>query len=132
MVLVDAPCSSTGVLRRRPSQRWSLREDEISKVLPDLQLEILTKAASFVKKGGKLVYSTCSLLNEENESIVERFQDINPTFEPWEFESSSTKTSSILEKDGKEAANNNLHTVTILPSDTSDGFFISRWKRRIS
>ena len=129
VVLVDAPCSSTGVLRRRPSQRWSLREDEISKVLPDLQLEILTKAASFVKKGGKLVYSTCSLLNEENESIVERFQDINPSFEPWEFESSSTNTCSILEKDGKEAANN-LHTVTILPSVTSDGFFISRWKRK--
>ena len=98
-------------------------------MLPDLQLEILTKAASFVKKGGKLVYSTCSLLNEENESIVERFQDINPSFEPWEFESSSTNTCSILEKDGKEAANN-LHTVTILPSVTSDGFFISRWKRK--
>ena len=128
VVLVDAPCSSTGVLRRRPSQRWSLRKDEITEVLPDLQLEILIKAASFVKKGGKLVYSTCSLLREENESIVERFQDINPSFEPWEFESSTNNTSGILEKDGKEAANN-LHTVAILPSATSDGFFISRWKR---
>ena len=127
-VLVDVPCSSTGVLRRRPSQRWSLRNDEISNVLPDLQLEILIKAASLLKKGGKLVYSTCSLLREENESIVERFQDINPSFEPWEFESYTNNTSGILEKDGKEAANN-LHTVTILPSVTSDGFFISRWKR---
>ncbi|CAJ1363687.1 unnamed protein product [Effrenium voratum] len=64
VVLVDAPCSSSGVLRRHPSQRWAL---DGSIDLPELQLEILSEASRLVHKGGRLVYATCSLLGEENQ-----------------------------------------------------------------
>ncbi|KAL7523554.1 hypothetical protein ACHAXR_000233, partial [Thalassiosira sp. AJA248-18] len=125
-VLVDAPCSSTGVLRRRPSQRWDLTEKQSFEVLPDLQLEILENASSFVnEKGGKLVYSTCSLLREENEDVVRKFERssvfLNEGFERWEF---------VPQADDTEVSEENPHTLTLIPSETgSDGFFIARWKR---
>eukprot|EP00957_Ditylum_brightwellii_P128313 9786824-Ditylum_brightwellii.AAC.1 len=53
-VLVDAPCSSSGVLRRRPSQRWLMSKEDTLQSLPNLQLEIIQKAAAFVKEGGVL------------------------------------------------------------------------------
>jgi len=69
-VLVDAPCSNTGVMRRRPDLRWRLEEKEITR-LAELQTKLLTKAAEFVRPGGVLVYSTCSLEAEENEQVIQ-------------------------------------------------------------
>lgn len=71
-VLLDAPCSNTGVMRRRPDLRWRIEEKEIAR-LSALQLKLLGKAAEFVKPGGVLVYSTCSLEREENEGVVDQF-----------------------------------------------------------
>jgi 16S rRNA (cytosine967-C5)-methyltransferase len=71
-VLVDAPCSNTGVLRRRADLRWRLTEEEIVR-LGALQTELIESAAKFTKRGGVLVYSTCSLEPEENEGVVEAF-----------------------------------------------------------
>ncbi len=72
LVLVDAPCSGSGALRRRPWSRWSVPPRELVR-LPQLQLEILDRFAGFVRPGGRLVYATCSLLTAENEAVVERF-----------------------------------------------------------
>lgn len=71
-VLVDAPCSNTGVLRRRPDAKWRLRQEDIA-AAADKQLALLSKLAPVVRPGGRLVYSTCSLEREENEHLVERF-----------------------------------------------------------
>jgi 16S rRNA (cytosine967-C5)-methyltransferase len=71
-VLVDAPCSNTGVMRRRPDLRWRIEENEIAR-LATLQLKLLGTAAAFTRSGGILVYSTCSLEPEENERVVEQF-----------------------------------------------------------
>lgn len=71
-VLVDAPCSNTGVLRRRADLRWRLQPEEIDR-LSNLQLDLLLKAARAVRAGGVLVYSTCSLEPEENPGVVQRF-----------------------------------------------------------
>jgi 16S rRNA (cytosine967-C5)-methyltransferase len=71
-VLLDAPCSNTGVMRRRPDLRWRIEEKEIAR-LSALQLKLLGKTAEFVKPGGVLVYSTCSLEREENEDVVDQF-----------------------------------------------------------
>ncbi|MBC8097113.1 MAG: 16S rRNA (cytosine(967)-C(5))-methyltransferase RsmB, partial [Akkermansiaceae bacterium] len=71
-ILVDAPCSNTGVLRRRVDLRWRVRVEEISR-LQKTQLELLHRAKQFLKPGGTLVYSTCSLEPEENGELVERF-----------------------------------------------------------
>jgi 16S rRNA (cytosine967-C5)-methyltransferase len=70
--LVDAPCSNTGVLARRVEARWRLRPDDLEE-LPRRQLELLALAGGFVRPGGRLVYSTCSLEAEENEGVVRAF-----------------------------------------------------------
>jgi 16S rRNA (cytosine967-C5)-methyltransferase len=76
-VLVDAPCSGTGTLRRNPDIKW--RDINLTE-LTDTQQRILAAAAELLKPGGRLVYATCSLLKEENEDIVEKFLATRPEF----------------------------------------------------
>jgi 16S rRNA (cytosine967-C5)-methyltransferase len=78
-VLVDAPCSNTGVLRRRVDLRWRLRQEELERLSLE-QLKLLQDGAEFLKPGGVLVYSTCSLEPEENEKVVETFLQTAPRF----------------------------------------------------
>jgi 16S rRNA (cytosine967-C5)-methyltransferase len=80
-VLVDAPCTGLGTLRRNPDLKW--RQDEASLAeLNAKQRSILESAAALLKPGGRLVYGTCSLLREENEDIVEAFLAAHPGFHP--------------------------------------------------
>jgi len=69
-VLVDAPCSGIGALRRNPEARWRLAEDDLVR-LPVLQRKIATRAQSLVAPGGRLIYATCTILREENQAVVE-------------------------------------------------------------
>lgn len=120
LVLVDAPCSSTGVLRRRPSQRFKLDQNEIHNEFPKLQLSLLEEASKFVKIGGKLLYSTCSISHFENQDVVKAFED-TPGFSTkwgrWNFSPNK----------GDNCGSN---MQILLPSrNGSDGFFIARWKR---
>ena len=71
-ILVDAPCSNTGVMRRRVDLRWRIRPEEIQR-LQDIQRDLLQQAAAKLKPGGVLVYSTCSLEPEENAEVVKQF-----------------------------------------------------------
>ncbi|HTY88322.1 MAG TPA: 16S rRNA (cytosine(967)-C(5))-methyltransferase RsmB [Candidatus Acidoferrum sp.] len=71
-VLVDAPCSNTGVMRRRVDLRWRIQPKELGR-LQSAQLELLEQAAGRVRSGGVLVYSTCSLEPEENQDVVKQF-----------------------------------------------------------
>ncbi|MDX9689218.1 MAG: RsmB/NOP family class I SAM-dependent RNA methyltransferase [Alphaproteobacteria bacterium] len=78
-VLVDAPCSGTGTWRRNPDARWRNLGPGLDILVP-LQGSILQSASRLVKKGGRLVYATCSLLPDENEQQVQKFLDNNPDF----------------------------------------------------
>lgn len=78
-VLVDAPCSGLGTLRRNPDVKWRLKPESITE-LNTKQLSILEGAARLVKAGGRLVYATCSIMEEENESIVRKFLETNTSF----------------------------------------------------
>ena len=78
-VLLDVPCSNTGVIRRRPDVRWVLQPRTLEE-LPRLQAELLDAAARCVRPGGILVYSTCSLEREENEAVIEAFLLAHPEF----------------------------------------------------
>jgi len=103
-VLVDAPCSNTGVLRRRVDLRWRIEEKEIAR-LAVLQLQLLGAAAEFTKPGGVLVYSTCSIEPDENERVVEAFGKSHP-----QFALETTRS-------------------TFPPRDEVDGAFVARWRR---
>ncbi len=78
-VLADVPCSGSGTWRRNPDQKWKLTVLDIEE-LQKRQLEILTKASQSVKKGGRLVYATCSLFHEENEDVVTNFLENHENF----------------------------------------------------
>ena len=111
-VLVDAPCSGLGVLRRKPDSRWR-KSKELFMELPKLQLEILKSAGNALKKGGILVYSTCTIAREENQSVVETFLKDNDSFE-------------LLNAGERLPKSRTEEMVQLYPQrDGTDGFFIS-------
>ena len=71
-LLIDAPCSGLGVLRRNPDSKWKLQPNFLNKI-KDTQLEILKKYSKLIKKNGKMVYATCSILPSENEYQIQSF-----------------------------------------------------------
>ncbi|UQS85325.1 16S rRNA (cytosine(967)-C(5))-methyltransferase RsmB [Apilactobacillus apisilvae] len=110
-ILVDAPCSGIGLIRRKPEIRYEKKLSDVEH-LSDIQLDILNSVASKLKKGGKLVYSTCTILNQENVDVVNKFIQQNDNFELV-----PTKTSLNL--------NNSSKYLQIYPDDyDSDGFFV--------
>lgn len=78
-VLVDAPCSGLGTLRRNPDLKWRQDPATVAEMVAK-QLRILTRAATLVKSGGRLVYATCSILDRENRGVVEAFLAGHPEF----------------------------------------------------
>ena len=116
VVLVDAPCSGTGTIRRHPDGRWRLTESDIGK-LADLQSALLDGAASMVPHGGLLVYATCALEPEENWCQVKRFLERHPDFR--------VEPAGVSEcfLDGKGC-------LLVLPHDSGfDGAFAARLRR---
>jgi len=77
-VLVDAPCSGLGVIRKKPDIRY--KESDPLEQLPEIQMEILENASRYVKAKGTLLYSTCTILNRENQGIVKAFLKKHPEF----------------------------------------------------
>ncbi|WP_332630717.1 16S rRNA (cytosine(967)-C(5))-methyltransferase RsmB [Halalkalibacter flavus] len=116
-VLVDAPCSGFGVIRRKPDIKWSKREKDI-KAIKNIQQEILQAVAPFVKQGGTLIYSTCTVDKDENEESVANFLAEHP-----DFQLDKTLKDRLPEKAlGRYVEG----MVTILPQDfQTDGFFIA-------
>jgi 16S rRNA (cytosine967-C5)-methyltransferase len=80
-VLVDAPCSGFGTLRRNPDLKWRHGAAAVDE-LAAKQARILASAARLVKPGGRLVYATCSILQQENDAVVEAFARSHPGFAP--------------------------------------------------
>ncbi len=78
-ILVDAPCTNSGVMRRRVDVRWRLRPEDFQR-MPRQQLAILAAVRPLLRPGGSLVYSTCSLEREENEEVIDAFLREKPEF----------------------------------------------------
>ncbi len=78
-VLADVPCSGLGIIRKKPDIRY--KDEDSLKELPSIQFAILQNVSSYVKPGGKLVYSTCTILPRENSDVVKRFLGENSSFE---------------------------------------------------
>ena len=81
IVVVDAPCSGSGVLRRNPDTSWQLQRDDVTRLIT-VQASILDGYAGLVRPGGRLVYATCSLFPEENQAQVAAFIKRHPNFVP--------------------------------------------------
>ena len=113
-VLVDAPCTGTGIIRRKPDIKWNRTPGDVG-ALVEIQTRILYNAGRYVKPGGVLVYSTCSLERAENEAVCERFLSGSSTQGPV-FAADGTNAFERLFPDNPE----------------TDGFFIARFTREKS
>lgn len=79
-ILLDVPCLGIGVLKRKPDIKWQRNQEDVAEICK-IQYEILETCSKYLKKGGSLVYSTCSIFSEENERIIEKFLKNNTNFE---------------------------------------------------
>jgi 16S rRNA (cytosine967-C5)-methyltransferase len=115
-VLVDAPCTGTGTLRRNPEIRYRVSAADFED-LPRRQFAILMNAAPLVRSGGRLVYSTCSVEPEENEAVIEKFVGQHPDFQPASLEINPTFLTGT-------------NTARLWPHrEGADGFFIAAFER---
>jgi 16S rRNA (cytosine967-C5)-methyltransferase len=115
-VLVDVPCSGLGTLHKNPDIRWHKKLEDI-KPLRELQLKILENSAKWVKNGGILVYSTCTLNKEENEEIITKFVENNPS---WQLDTKNNNPNFDFPITSKGM-------VKIFPPvDNMDGFFMAK------
>lgn len=117
-VLVDAPCSCSGVWRRNPDGRWSTSAADVDAMFP-IQREVLHNAAPAVRPGGVLIYATCSIFPSENEAVATDFLAAHPEFTPEAFAHPLTGApvaSGMLAIAGGE--------------DNSDSMFVARFRRR--
>lgn len=130
-VLVDAPCSGLGILRRKPDIRWRKEEVKI-KELQKLQKEIITSAAKCVKPGGVLVYSTCTITHEENQQVIIDFLQDNRGFITEDLSQYLPKGLLMkLENDVERNAEIKKGWLQLLPHlHGSDGFFMARIRRK--
>ena len=117
VVLIDAPCTGTGTWRRSPDSRWNLTQESLDNLVK-LQQSILQSAQRLVKPGGRLLYATCSLLEEENEQQVELFLENNPQFSLAEIE---LPESLAAHQDRFRITSNQVRTFPALTG--TDGFF---------
>jgi len=116
-VLADVPCSGFGTLRRNPDLKWRRGEGDIKR-LSELQFSILKNLSVYVKEGGVLIYSTCTIFHEENEDVVEKFLEGHPEFQ-------LDRIDKVL-PEKYHTFIQNQYFKTFPPKDEMDGFFVAR------
>ncbi|WFE87567.1 RsmB/NOP family class I SAM-dependent RNA methyltransferase [Roseibium porphyridii] len=127
LVFIDAPCTGTGVWRRRPDSKWRLSERALEDRIKD-QRHVLENAKKYVKNGGRLVYATCSVLREENQSQSEWFLEQNPEFQAL---SALDIWKELLPEKALPDHVSESGSVMLTPHSTgTDGFFISVFKKQ--
>jgi 16S rRNA (cytosine967-C5)-methyltransferase len=130
LVFVDAPCSGSGTWRRHPEAAWRLTPETVTR-LAALQNVILANAAKLVKPGGRLVYATCSMLDEENGAVAAAFAAAHPQFRPHPI-AQAAKTPNLTEaaRERLAALAADGHTLQLTPRRTgTDGFFAALFER---
>jgi 16S rRNA (cytosine967-C5)-methyltransferase len=127
LVFIDAPCTGTGVWRRRPDSKWRLSEKALMDRIQDQQ-HVLDNASKYVKPGGRLVYVTCSVLPKENQEQAAWFLEKNPEFQAlsaldvWKKNLPDTEVPKYISEQGD---------LLLTPASTAtDGFFIALFERK--
>lgn len=117
-LLIDAPCSGFGLIRRKPEIKWNRKEKDVDELI-DIQYQILNNAKDYLKVGGTLIYSTCTIENDENINMIKRFLDENENFKLVNIEKNLTNRDNIETlKDGYFQLYPHIHG--------TDGFFIGK------
>ena len=117
-VIADVPCSGYGIIRKKPDIRY--KDPDTMQELPGLQLQILCNVSRYVRPGGTLIYSTCTLVRKENEGVVEKFLKANPNFYP-----EKLPLPAVFPE-------NTTGMLTLVPGEyDTDGFFICRLRRKV-
>lgn len=109
-ILLDVPCLGLGVLKRKPDIKWQRKEEDINEITK-IQKEILNSCSKYLKENGELVYSTCSILKDENEEIIKEFLEKNKNFE-------------AIKISGKQ------QYIQLYQDKENDGFFICKLKKK--
>jgi 16S rRNA (cytosine967-C5)-methyltransferase len=125
LVLIDAPCTGTGTWRRNPDAKWRIRPGALAERIK-AQDELLARAATYVKPGGRIVYVTCSVLRDENEDRIGAFLQTHPHF-------ALQSASATIERAGLENlqpfATNDVG-LRLSPATTgTDGFYVAMLTR---
>lgn len=121
-ILLDVPCLGLGVLKRKPDIKWQRKKDDIQ-TISKIQYEILNTCSKYLKQGGELVYSTCSILDSENKDIIFKFLRKNAEFEIEKIEISQdkNKAKNFFEK---YIVDNKF--LQVYQNEKTDGFFICK------
>ena len=126
-ILLDVPCLGLGVLKRKPDIKWQKSKEDIEEITKT-QKQILENCSQYLKKGGEIVYSTCSILKEENENIIEEFIKKHENFI---IEKINIKENDkIQNKEFFEIYKNNNNYLQVYQNDETDGFFICKLKNK--
>lgn len=118
-VLIDVPCSGLGIIRKKPEIKWNKTYKDLRSLVP-IQKNIMKNAAQYVKPGGVILYSTCTLNKEENEKNIKWFLENFKEF----------KIEPLFYGNIDNMIYNEMGTVTILPDDNMDGFFIAKLRKQ--
>lgn len=124
-ILIDAPCTGTGIIRRHPDIKWARKEEDLVNI-PEKQLRLLEGLVPFLKKGGIIVYATCSLEPEENEEVINRFLERHPEFK---FENPLKILSKICGPRVEELVIEEKYVKTYPHKHNLDGFFMVRLRK---
>lgn len=119
-ILLDVPCLGIGVLKRKPDIKWQKKVEDI-KEISKVQSQILETCSKYLKPGGTLVYSTCSILKEENDKVIEKFLKNNSNFEVKKIELDEKNGENYFEKYLK-----NKEYLQVYQNEKTDGFFICK------
>lgn len=127
-VLVDAPCSGLGTLRRSPDLKWRQTAESVAD-LAQLQAAILNSAARLLKPGGRLVYATCSPLAQEDEAVVRAFGQAHPEFKPLDV-AGLLQSAQVSQADTLVAGEEGQRALRLWPHrHRTDGFFAAVWQK---
>lgn len=116
-ILLDVPCLGMGVLKRKPDIKWQRKKPDIEEITK-IQMKILETCSKYLKSGGELVYSTCSIFNEENRQIIEKFIKKNKEFE-------IVKIKEIEQEFFNKYIINSKY-ISVYQNEKTDGFFICK------
>ncbi|HEY5525709.1 MAG TPA: 16S rRNA (cytosine(967)-C(5))-methyltransferase RsmB [Clostridium sp.] len=118
-VLIDVPCSGLGIIRKKPEIKWTKKRSELKEIV-HVQRDIMNNAWEYLKKDGIMVYATCTLNKEENEENVDWFLS----------KYKDAQIEKVFVGNGDNLKYSNIGTLTILPNEHMDGFFVAKFRKK--